>query len=115
MEYPLSKPIEAHDEKISVLTFEKPDGTDVLNFGVPLVARRDMADPTNTMVEEGFDQRAMFKYIAKLAKIPPSSVKQIEPCDLVEIMGIIASFFTKPEIPKASSTGTSNSPGSSQG
>lgn len=90
--HPLSKPIQAHGQEITELTLTKPDGNDVINYGLPMFARRDETDGT---VSEGMDMRVVAKYIAKCASIPPSSVKQIELCDLVELGGIIVGFFTK--------------------
>lgn len=99
MEFKLSTPITHGGETINTLTLRTPTGTDLFNYGMPIVSRRDSADPENTVVEQAFDTRSMFKWVSALADISPNAVQKIAVEDLVELFQVIAGFFTKSETP----------------
>ena len=83
---PLSKPIKAHDQEISELTFRDLTGEDLIEVGAaPFI----IDDRSRTHI----DFAATAAYIVRLAGIPTSSVKQMAPADMMKAFGVIAGFF----------------------
>lgn len=86
----LSKPISAHDEKISELTFREPTGDDLMACGeMPFALETKKSGATLTHISTD----ALALYIERLAGIPMSSVKQMTPKDFMGAFGIVAGFF----------------------
>lgn len=84
----LSRPIPAHGEMISVLTFREPTGGDILQVGNPVIV--DMAsDPPRVT----HDERKMTAMLSRLASVPPSSIAKLGPNEWVEAAWIITPFF----------------------
>lgn len=89
MRFPLSKPIKAHGEEVHELDLAEPTAKDVRELGYPFMAL------------PGADGQADFKlypdigakYIARLAKVPLSSVDQLAPGDLMVLHTEICGFF----------------------
>ena len=87
-EMPLSKPIQAHGETLSALTFREPTGADLVKCGLPFSLAVD-----GTAAKVDFDTRAAAQWIAALAAIPPSSVAQLSFKDMAAAMMTVAGFF----------------------
>lgn len=81
---PLSKPITAHGAEISELTLREPNAGDVMECGYPLGIDDGLAIPQAAPVG---------RLIARLAGIPPSSVKQLSMPDYNRAMGVVLDFF----------------------
>lgn len=87
---PLSKPITAHGAEISELTLREPTAGDVMECGYPLGIDDGLAIPQAAPVG---------RLIARLAGIPPSSVKQLSMPDYNRAMGVVLDFFGSSEGP----------------
>lgn len=104
----LKKPIKAHGKDYTSLTFREPTGDEVIELGVPFSFGRNKRTHIDTEVTA--------EYIMRLANIPMSSVKMLQPADITACFGKIAGFFGNSEAttssPDNSSEDTTNSPGS---
>lgn len=84
----LTKPIKAHGEDVSVLTFREPTGKDIRECGVPYsIGQR--GDEVVTYP----DARNTAKLIVALAGIPTSSVDQLSMADFNAAMMVVIGFF----------------------
>jgi len=88
MKFPLSKPIKANGEEVSVLELREPEGKDLIEIGMPMSF--DAEGQTELKM------KVIAKYISRLASIPPTSVYAISPQDLLEIAMEIVGFFGEP-------------------
>lgn len=85
----LSRPITAHSEELTALTFREPVPEDLMQIGSPVLlipsADGDM----------GIDVRpkVIAQYIARLAGIPPSSVKSLCVADFMACQGALLPFL----------------------
>jgi len=86
----LSKPITAHGEETAELTFREPTVKDIRQIGLPqrLVPS---TDGESVSVEVRAD--IVGQYIARLAAIPMSSVKQLSIKDFNACTGVVMGFF----------------------
>jgi Phage tail assembly chaperone proteins, E, or 41 or 14 len=85
---PLSKPITAHGGQLSALTFREPGGNDLIDCGLPfslVVGKKGVVVEINTA--------AMGEWIATLAGIPPSAMKQLSFGDMAAAMAKVTGFF----------------------
>lgn len=80
----LSKPIAAHGAEVDQLTLREPNAGDVMECGYPLGMQDDLAIPQAAPIG---------RLIARLAGIPPSSVKQLAMPDYNRAMGVVLGFF----------------------
>ena len=81
---PLAKPIQAHGEEITSLTFRPMIAKDIRQCGIPF-----------TMTEHGqrFDASVVTKLIVACAGIPTSSLDQMELGDFQAAIGVILGFW----------------------
>lgn len=85
----LSRPITAHNEELTALTFREPVPEDLMQIGSPVLlipsADGDM----------GIDVRpkVIGQYIARLAGIPPHSVKSMCVADFMACQGALLPFL----------------------
>lgn len=84
MRIELTKPITAHGAEVTALELREPSAGDIMECGYPLAIGDGEAKPQADIVG---------KLIAKLAGIPPSSVKAMSLADFNTAMGVILSFF----------------------
>jgi hypothetical protein len=91
IDFELSKPIKAHGEEIHVLKLREPTGKDVRECGYAI----EISKGKGISIKES----AIFDYIERLAGIPPSSVDQLAPYDLLMLGALISGFFA-PAIPE---------------
>ncbi|OMG79347.1 phage tail assembly protein [Achromobacter xylosoxidans] len=99
--FPLSKPITAHDEELTALTLRKLGPAD---------ARAVRALPYHIASDESvhIDPEAAAKYIVRMARIPMSSVDQLELSDFNGLAWMVAGFFlNQGSGPTTSSEGSS--------
>ena len=82
----LASPIEAHGETLSQLTFRRPTAQEARAIKA-LPYRIDKNE------EVSLDLDVAAKYIAVCAGIPPSSVNQMDLCDINTLSWKVASFF----------------------
>jgi len=80
----LSKPITAHGAEVDQLSLREPNAGDVMECGYPLGMQDDLAIPQAAPIG---------RLIARLAGIPPSSVKQLAMPDYNRAMGVVLGFF----------------------
>jgi hypothetical protein len=85
-EFPLSAPIQAHGEQVSVLNVRRPTPEEMRAIRVLpyTLTESNMPNP---------DMEAVAKYIAVCAGIPPTSVNQLELYDLNQLAWTIIGFF----------------------
>lgn len=86
----LSKPIKAHGEEVSTLTFREPTPKDLMQLGFP-----SLIVPSADGGVSGIEVRAKVigAYIARLAGIPPSSVEAMSVSDFIACQSEILPFF----------------------
>ncbi|CAN0621509.1 Phage tail assembly protein [Burkholderia multivorans] len=93
---PLSAPIRAYGEELSVLTLRQPTPADARALkALPYIFAADESMNVNTDV--------CAKYIERLASIPPSSIEQLTMGDFNTLCWTVARFFL------GSGSGASNS------
>lgn len=85
----LSRPIEAHGEQYAELVICKPNGHDLFQAGYPFKIETSPGGATVQVIDPG----AVRKMISRLAKIPVSSVDQLDIGDWTAAMGTVMSFF----------------------
>ena len=98
LQYPLTTPIKAHGEEVSLLDLRRPTLAEVKKIGA-LPYR--LTDPQTGAYSP--DMKVMADYISVCASIPPSSVEQLELVDLNQVSWAICSFFTTPASSASSS------------
>lgn len=98
--YPLSKPITAHGQEVEELVLIAPSTKDIRELGYPFMAK------ANENGDADMELRADIgaKFIARLAKIPMSSVDQIHPGDFMALHGEICGFFGDSTISKTAAS-----------
>lgn len=84
----LSKPIQAHGEKVTKLTLREPTGDDVIACGHPMTFQQ-VAGETVMQV----NAKAAAKYVSTLAGIPMSSVRAMSGKDLTTCINMVMGFF----------------------
>lgn len=90
MKVALSKPITAHGEETSELTFREPTTEDVMQIGMPQLLIPS-ADGESVGVE--VRTKVVGQYISRLAAIPLSSVKSLSVKDFNACTGVVMGFF----------------------
>lgn len=82
----LSKPIQVHNNKVTVLEIQEPTFDQVEKYGIPFSysERGDMR----------LDTRSALSYLPELTGIPRSSAQQLALHDVFIASMIIVSFFT---------------------
>ncbi|MDO9235948.1 MAG: phage tail assembly protein [Aquabacterium sp.] len=87
---PLVKPVAAHGDEVSELTFREPLPEDVMQIGMPT-----LLIPSSDGESVGVEIRAKVigQYISRLAGIPMSSVKALAIADFLQCQGVIMGFF----------------------
>ncbi|PAV02742.1 phage tail protein [Arsenophonus sp. ENCA] len=82
----LSKPIQVHNNKVTVLEIQEPTFDQVEKYGIPFSysERGDMR----------LDTRSALAYLPELANIPRSSAQQLSLHDVFVASMTIVSFFT---------------------
>lgn len=88
----LRHPIMAHGVEIHELTLREPTAGDVMESGYPIALKGDLVFP---------QPDPLGRLIARLADIPPSSVKQLTMADYNAAMGAVLGFFGAPDDPAA--------------
>jgi len=82
---PLRKPVNAHGEMVSELTFREPTGGDIADCGNPIV-------PGGTGRMQ-FDGPVMTEMMARLAVVTPKTIRDLHPKDWTNGAYMIAGFF----------------------
>ena len=89
----LSKPIMAWNEEIKELKFRAPNGGDLLTVGNPVDLDMSVDPPAIR-----HNWKAMPEMISRLAGVPPSTIRQMTPNDIVSAAWLISPFFLPAEI-----------------
>jgi hypothetical protein len=89
MKFKLSKPIAANGEQVSELEMREPKGGDFIDLGMPMSFSADGSTELK--------MKTIAQYVSRLAGIPPSSVAEIHPKDLMLLAIEVAAFFGEPE------------------
>jgi hypothetical protein len=87
-EFILSKPIIAYGEEVTVLKMRKPMGADLLRVGNP-VKFSPYTDPPQ--IEHDYPK--LLAMVARLSKVPSSSLSQIDTDDLTALAWTVTPFF----------------------
>jgi hypothetical protein len=88
--FPLSKPIKAYGDKITVIKMRRPEGMDLVIVGNPVIYYPHV-EPAR--VEHDFEK--VVKMVARLSepKIPSQSIATLDQKDLVGLAWVISPFF----------------------
>lgn len=84
----LRKPVIANGEETSVLSFREPTGSDIEAVGNPV-----NMDFSHDPPKVSFDSRAMTQMMARLATVPPSTIRKMHPRDWNTAAWNLAGFF----------------------
>ncbi|BAN97992.1 hypothetical protein E05_32260 [Plautia stali symbiont] len=100
----LSKPIQVHNNKVTVLEIQEPTFDQVEKYGIPFSysERGDMR----------LDTRSALSYLPELAGIPRSSAQQMALHDVFLASMTIVSFFTGAQSLAVSDDDSTTLPGS---
>lgn len=85
----LRKPVIANGDEVSELKFREPNAGDIEMTGNPVLI--DMMSSDTPKVT--FDAKAMTQMMARLAAVPPSTIRQMNPRDWNTAAWMLASFF----------------------
>lgn len=88
LKFLLTKPIQAHGEDVTELTFRPPTSLDLIEVGSPI--RIDMASESPTIHH---DERRFAAMMARLAAVPPSSIAKMDHKDFIEAEYALTPFF----------------------
>jgi len=84
----LRKPVIANGDEVNELKFREPSGADIEACGNPVIL--DMgAEPPKV----NFESRSMTQMMARLAAVPPSTIRQMHPRDWNTAAWNLAGFF----------------------
>jgi hypothetical protein len=84
----LRKPVIANGDETSRLTFREPTGNDIEQVGNPV-----NMDFTHDPPKVSFDSRMMTNMMARLATVPPSTIRQMHTRDWNTAAWNLAGFF----------------------
>lgn len=84
----LRKPVIANGEQTTTLSFREPTGADIEAVGNPV-----NMDFTHDPPKVSFDSRAMTQMMARLALVPPSTIKSMHTRDWNTAAWNLAGFF----------------------
>ncbi len=88
--HPLSKPIEAHGEQVTILRWREPTGFDIEKAGNPIVVE---TSPGGDRLRVTFDEKKMSAMISQLSKVPPHSVRSLVARDWNAVAFKVFRFF----------------------
>lgn len=84
-DFPLTKPVKAHDEDLKALTLREPTGEDVLKFGLL----------------EGLEPSRFIPLVCSLAGVPEGTIKQMAGRDVLSLGTVLSRFFQWAALPPA--------------
>lgn len=87
----LSRPIQAHGETVTELTFREPTAKDIIAAGFPFSVKTSGETATRE-----FNMDSVAELISDLAAIPRPSVAQLSVLDFTRAMGAVLDFFNDP-------------------
>jgi hypothetical protein len=88
--HPLTKPIEAHGEMISILHWREPTGGDIEKAGNPISIE---LEPNSGRYRVSFDEKKMTAMMVHLAGVPPHTIRALRAGDWTAIATKIFRFF----------------------
>lgn len=96
----LSKPVLSEGVEISSLELREPVGEDVVACGYPfriyIGSSTDVDKADKGEQEVAIDSACMAKLAARLASVPPSTIKRLSIQDFQQVVGVVMSFFGQP-------------------
>jgi hypothetical protein len=87
---PLSKPVKSEGNMLEELVFREPTAADIEAVGNPVIL--DVLD--RDVPKINFDARAMSAMMARLASVPPSTIRQLTARDWNTGAWRLVGFFT---------------------
>jgi Phage tail assembly chaperone proteins, E, or 41 or 14 len=84
----LMKPITAHGQTYSELTFREPTAEDIERVGLPCTIKVGVEE-----FEIKHDAKAWLAMMSNLATVPPSSIRQLDPRDYSSIIWLLQGYF----------------------
>lgn len=88
-EFKLRKPVQSEGQEIDKLTFREPIGDDVIACGYPISLVTNAEGGTEYRVNPA----AIAKLAARMANVPPSTIKNLSVADFNDLTGVISGFF----------------------
>ncbi len=85
----LRKPIQASGEELTQLKFREPTAADIEACGNPIIM--DVIGHETPKIV--FDTKVMTSMMARLAAVPPSSIRQLHSKDWNSAAWVLANFF----------------------
>lgn len=84
----LEKPVMAHGEMVSALSFREPTGGDIEKAGLPITIDFENGVPRLTI-----NTREMGAMMSELAAVPPSAIKMLSASDWSSCAWKLSGFF----------------------
>ena len=81
----LRRPVEAHGETLHEIVLREINTEDVIQIGVPVTVGKDGSGTMNTQL--------VMKYASRLGNIPPSTVRNLDARDFMDIINAVMGFF----------------------
>lgn len=93
----LAKPVQSGGVEIDTLEFREPIGEDIVACGYPFriyVGNSTDVDRADKGEQElKVDSPVMAKLAARLANVPPSTIKRLSIPDFQNVIGVVMDFF----------------------
>ncbi len=91
----LSKPVQSEGAEISDLTIREPNGEDITVCGYPfrVYLSSDTDVDAKKEQEAKIDTVVLTKIAARLANVPPSTIKRLSVKDYQKVVDTVMSFF----------------------
>lgn len=96
----LSTPVMSEGAEIKSLEFREPIGEDIVACGYPVrIIMGSATDPDVAVGEQKYDVNVTVatKLAARLANVPPSTIKRLSLADYQATIGVIIGFFGQSE------------------
>jgi hypothetical protein len=90
----LRKSVIANGDEVTELSFREPTGGDIEAVGNPVIIDQLSNIISGEQPRTTFDTKSMTLMMARLAMVPPSTIRQVHPKDWNTIAWNLANFFT---------------------
>jgi len=87
-------PIQANGKEVTELSFREPTAGDIEAVGNPIIVDQLSNMLSGELPRTTFDSKSMTLMMARLAMVPPSTIRQMHPKDWNTAAWSLANFFT---------------------
>lgn len=94
---PLQDPIKAYGDEITSIELRRPKAKDIRKLGFPFESTGEAQTASAEKVA---------RYVERLGNVPPQTVDEMTPVDMINAMEIVAGFFDPSPSTSSTSSGT---------